>query len=141
MADVKGMVQVSGATYRIVKVSRGKYDVIRILDEAKVGSFETVPKVTVQATGVSEKLLLEISMTALKQAKISWQRMPGPKPFKSVPSMPKATPSAAKSSGTSAARSSGTSATKSSAPPQKLPSSRPSQTRPSSTRMRAGKPS
>jgi hypothetical protein len=139
MADVKGMVQVAGATYRIVKVSRGKYDVIRILDEAKVGSFETVPKVTVRATGVSEKLLLEISMTALKQAKISWQRMPGPKPFKSVPSMPKAAPSA--KSGPTAAKSSGPSATRSSAPPQKIPSSRPSQTRPSSTRMRAGKPS
>jgi len=35
MADVKGMIQVGGATYRIVKVSKGKYDVIRILDEAR----------------------------------------------------------------------------------------------------------
>src|SRR5882762_8904911 len=130
MSDVKGMVQVGGATYRIVKVSRGKYDVIRILDEARVGSFETVPKVTVQPAGVSEKLLLEISMTALKQAKISWQRMPGPKPFKSVPSMPKAAPRAAKSS-----------APPPKAPPAKVPSSRPSQTRPASSRMRAGKPS
>lgn len=124
MADVKGMVQVAGATYRITKVSKGKYDVIRILDEARVGSFETVPKLKVQATGVSEKLLLEISMTALKLAKISWHRMRAPNVPKSVPSMPKAVPSVSKSS----------------APPPKIPSSRPSQTRPASTRLRAGKP-
>jgi hypothetical protein len=124
MADVKGMVQVAGATYRIVKVSKGKYDVIRILDEVCVGSFETVPKVKVEPSHVTEKLLLEITMTALKQAKISWQKMQAPRVPKSVPSIPKAVPSAVPKS----------------APPAKLPSARPSQTRPLSTRLRAVKP-
>jgi hypothetical protein len=86
MADVKGMVQFGGATYRIVKVQKGKYDVIRILDEVRIGSFETVPRVRVHPVGVAEKLLLDITMTALKQAKISWQNMP-------LPRIPKATPS------------------------------------------------
>ncbi|SRR5258706_10275494 len=122
MADVKGMVQVAGATYRIVKVSKGTYDVIRILDEVSVGSFETVPKVKVQPTHVTEKVLLEITMTALKQAKISWQKMQAPR--ESTPSIPKPVPSGVPKS----------------APPAKLPSSRPSQTRPASTRLRAVKP-
>jgi hypothetical protein len=124
MSDVKGMVQVAGATYRIVKVSKGKYDVIRILDEVRVGGFETVPKVRVQPVEVTEKLLLEITLTALKQAKISWQKMQAPLVPKSVPSIPKAAPSTVPRS----------------SPPAKLPSSRPSQTRPASSRLRAVKP-
>jgi hypothetical protein len=34
---------------------------------------------------VEEKLLLDISLTALKQAKISWQNMPAPRVPKSMP--------------------------------------------------------
>ena len=86
MPDVKGMVQFAGATYRIVKVERGKYDVIRILDEVCIGSFETVPKLHVYPVGVAEKLLLDVTMTALKQAKISWQNMPRPRVPKPPPS-------------------------------------------------------
>ena len=33
MADPKGMVQFGGVTYRIVKIRRARYDVIRILDD------------------------------------------------------------------------------------------------------------
>jgi hypothetical protein len=101
MADVKGMVQFDGATYRIVKVERGKYDVIRILDEVRIGSFETVPKLRVHPVSVAEKLLLGISMTALKQAKISWQKMQGPR-------APKA-PSSSKMPSSRPARTSGSS--------------------------------
>jgi hypothetical protein len=80
------MIQYEGATYRIVKVGKGKYDVIRILDEIKMGSFETIPKLRVQPQRVDdEKLLLDISLTALKQAKISWQNLTVPRVPKSVP--------------------------------------------------------
>jgi hypothetical protein len=85
MPDVKGMIQHEGATYRIVKVGRGKYDVIRILDEIKLGCFETIPKLRVYPENVEEKLLLDISLTALKQAKISWQNMTAPRVPKSTP--------------------------------------------------------
>ncbi len=78
MYYVKGMVQFEGATYRIVKVGRAKYDVFRILDEVKVGGFETAPRLRIDATGVDEKLLLGINSTALKQAKISWPRFRRP---------------------------------------------------------------
>jgi hypothetical protein len=87
MPDVKGMVQVAGATYRIVKVAKGKYDVIRILDEERVGTFETFPRVKIDPVGVPEKLLMEIALTALKQAKISWQKMQAPRAPKSAPAM------------------------------------------------------
>ncbi len=113
MPDVKGMVQVGGATYRIVKVAKGKYDVVRILDEVRVGTFETFPRVKVEPVGVPEKLLMEITLTALKQAKISWQRMQAPE----MPRVPKSVPA------------------------MKVPASRPSQTRmPASSRTRVQKP-
>jgi len=89
-----------------------------------VGSFETVPKVTVQPAGVSEKLLLEISMTALKQAKISWQRMPD----QSLSNRFLACRRPRRECQVFGASA-------------KVPSSRPSQARPASSRMRAGKPS
>jgi hypothetical protein len=95
MPDVKGMIQHEGATYRIVKVGKGKYDVIRILDEIKLGSFETIPKLRVQPQSIDdEKLLLSISLNALKQAKISWQNLTVPRVPKSVPAtkMPSSRP-------------------------------------------------
>ena len=85
MPDVKGMIQFGGATYRIVKIEKGQYDVIRILDEVKIGRFETVPRLRVHPEGVAEKLLLDISLTAMKQAKISWQNMTVPRVPKSIP--------------------------------------------------------
>ena len=103
MADVKGMVQFDGATYRIVKVERGRYDVIRILDEVCIGSFETVPKLRVHPVSVTEKLLLGVSMTALKQAKISWQKMQRPRVPKPPPSSkaPSSRPPHGRASGSS----------------------------------------
>src|SRR5262245_48573246 len=88
MPDVKGMIQFEGATYRIVKVGKGKYDVIRILDEIKLGSFASLPKLSVHAENIEdEKILLGVSLAALKQAKISWQNM-------TPPHVPKSTPAA-----------------------------------------------
>ena len=84
MSDVKGMIQFDGAWYRLEKTERGKYKVIRILDEVYVGSFETIPKLRVHPKNFLEKSLLQLAMTALKQAKISWHRLPAPRP-KSTP--------------------------------------------------------
>jgi hypothetical protein len=88
------MIQHQGATYRIVKIGRGKYDVIRILDEVKLGTFETIPRLRVFAENGDEKVLLDISLSALKQAKISWQNMTAPRVPKSAPSnkMPSSRP-------------------------------------------------
>ncbi len=70
--ECKGMVEFSRQTYRIMKINRGSYEVIRILDDARVGTFEVQPRLRVHPQGVTPELLLQVAMTAIKQAKISW---------------------------------------------------------------------
>lgn len=68
---VKGMVQVSGRTFRIVRIERGHYDVFRILDDARVGSFWSGPRLLV-AEGEQEELIREIARCAIQGGKTSW---------------------------------------------------------------------
>ena len=70
--QVKGMVQVSGVTYRIVRVERGMYDVIRILDDQNVGRFPTIPRVEVTSAVASAETIAEIAKAAVKWGKTSW---------------------------------------------------------------------
>ncbi len=74
----KGMVQLSGTTYRIMKIDSHSYEVIRILDDVRIGSFKVMPRLQVLADGVPGELLREIALTALKEAKLSW--MPSVRP-------------------------------------------------------------
>jgi hypothetical protein len=66
------MVQVSGVTYRIVRVERGMYDVVRILDDQNVGRFRTIPRVEVTAAQDSAETIAEIAKAAVKWGKTSW---------------------------------------------------------------------
>jgi len=68
---VKGMVQVAGSTFRIVRVSRGHYDVVRILDDARVGSFWSEPTLKV-SEGPEYELLREVARRAIQGGKTSW---------------------------------------------------------------------
>jgi hypothetical protein len=72
MFIAKGMVQFGEATYRIAEVGRGRYEAIRISDDVRMGTFETVPTLRVKAEGADEKVLLSVARTALMQAKTSW---------------------------------------------------------------------
>ena len=69
---VKGMVQVEGTTYRIVRVKRGHYNVVRVLDDLSVGSFSAGSSVVMTPDGVSDELLREIARVAIQGAKTSW---------------------------------------------------------------------
>jgi len=69
---VKGMVQVAGTTYRIVRVKRGHYNVVRVLDDAPVGSFVSGPQVQVAADSIDLTLMREIARVAIQGAKTSW---------------------------------------------------------------------
>ena len=69
---VKGMVQVAGTTYRIVRVSRGQYEVVRILDDTPVGAFSNGPTVEVLPDGIDASLMREIVRVAIQGAKTSW---------------------------------------------------------------------
>ena len=70
--ECKGMVQYLQQTYRIMKISQRSYEVIRILDDVQIGEFELGSKLCVHPNGVTHELLLQIAITALKQATVSW---------------------------------------------------------------------
>lgn len=69
---VKGMIQVAGTTYRIVRLRRGEYNVVRVLDDMLVGGFTSVPQIEVRAETVDASLMREIARVAIQGAKTSW---------------------------------------------------------------------
>jgi hypothetical protein len=72
MQFVKGMVLVGGKTYRIVRLGRGQYEVVRILDDARVGTFSTQPKLEVTSHAIELPLMTQIARSALMGGKLSW---------------------------------------------------------------------
>ena len=72
MQTVKGMVQVSGATYRIVRLGPGEYEVVRLLDDARVGTFRSFPRVEVLTSQIEANLMRLIARAAVQGAKTSW---------------------------------------------------------------------
>jgi len=77
---VKGMVSLEGVTYRIVRLARGSYSVVRISDDREVGSFKTAPALGVEASLVEPALLREIARLAIHTAKTSYVGFPAPLP-------------------------------------------------------------
>ncbi len=68
---VKGMVQVAGTTFRIVRIDRGHYEVVRILDDARLGSFWCEPTFAVSES-INRELLREVARCAIKGGKTTW---------------------------------------------------------------------
>ena len=68
---VKGMVQVAGTTFRIVRISRGHYDVVRILDDTRLGSFRCEPHFTL-SDSTHPDLLREVARCAIQGGKTTW---------------------------------------------------------------------
>lgn len=71
MQSVKGMVQVSGRTFRIVRMGHGHYEVVRILDDTRLGSFWSEPTFKV-AEGEHQELVREVARSAIQGGKTSW---------------------------------------------------------------------
>jgi hypothetical protein len=69
---VRGMVQVGGTTYRIIRLSRGQGDVVRVLDDALVGGFSRSPRVEIRPQVIEPALMREIARVAIQGAKTSW---------------------------------------------------------------------
>ena len=69
---VKGMVHVKSITYRIVRVRAGQYEIVRLLDDVRVGGFS----LGVPSAGLSESaapdLIREIARAALRGGRTSW---------------------------------------------------------------------
>ncbi|MEI9936514.1 MAG: hypothetical protein WDO69_04745 [Pseudomonadota bacterium] len=71
-SKVKGMVQLAGVTYRIVRVAPGSYSVVRISDDVDVGRFHLAPALGIEAHGVEPALLREVARLAIHTAKTSY---------------------------------------------------------------------
>jgi hypothetical protein len=70
------MISVWGRTYRIVCVSPGTYDAVRLLDDARVGSFGDGARFYLNSLFGCEALLREIAQTAIRAAKTPWAAHP-----------------------------------------------------------------
>jgi hypothetical protein len=68
----RGMVQVDGTTYRIVRTKRGHYNVMRVLDDVQVGTFSTGTSIQMRPEGITSELMQEIVRVAVQGAKTSW---------------------------------------------------------------------
>jgi hypothetical protein len=67
------MVLVAGMSFRIVRVTPGIYDAVRILDDQRVGQFRAQPTLEVtDALPGCDALLSEIARSAVKSGKTSW---------------------------------------------------------------------
>jgi len=71
-SKVKGMVQLAGVTYRIIRVAQGAYSVVRICDDLNVGGFHLAPALGIEARGVEPALLREVARLAIHTAKASY---------------------------------------------------------------------
>lgn len=69
---VKGMVQVEGTTYRIVRIKRGNYKVVRVLDDVGVGTFTVGAAFEMAPDGIEGDLMREIARVAIQGAKTTW---------------------------------------------------------------------
>lgn len=72
MSMVKGMVQVAGSTYRVMRIEKGLYEVIRILDDLPVGTFRCSGGIEVIASSIEAGLLKTIARAAVQGGKTTW---------------------------------------------------------------------
>ena len=74
MDSVNRMVKVRGKTYRFSRREDGVYEVYRILDDKRVGTFARGPHLQVvpESGHESVHLLREIALAALQQGRLSW---------------------------------------------------------------------
>ncbi|MES1175805.1 MAG: hypothetical protein ABUL62_15900 [Myxococcales bacterium] len=66
------MIQVHSVTYRIVRVRTGHYDVVRLLDDVRIGSFSLAQGKDPVVEGDSAELLRAIARAALQGGRTTW---------------------------------------------------------------------
>lgn len=72
MTRRQGMVQVSGTTYR-VETRRERHEVVRIIDDRRVGAFAHDPGFRIIRSEISHDELLKIARIALRAARLPWR--------------------------------------------------------------------
>ena len=71
LMNSKGMVQVSGATYRIVQVGP-THEVFRLLDDRFVGSFRCTQSLAIVESPAGAELLRAVARQALRSLRLEW---------------------------------------------------------------------
>jgi len=67
-ATSKGMIQVTGTTYRIARMNDGVYEVTRVLDDARAGAFVLGPPIRLTRGVLDVSELHAVARAALKNA-------------------------------------------------------------------------
>jgi hypothetical protein len=68
----KGMVRVLGTTYRITEIA-GTHEIVRLHDDAPVGSFRYGPMLTILESSIEPRLLAGVVRAALQGGKLRWR--------------------------------------------------------------------
>jgi hypothetical protein len=66
------MVQVHSVTYRIVRVRTGQYDVVRLLDDVRVGTFSLATRRDAIIEGDAPDVIREVARAALQGGRTTW---------------------------------------------------------------------
>lgn len=65
------MVQVDNVTYRIVRVQAGEYEVVRLLDDARIGRFSLAGRQVASEANTVE-VVRAVARVALQGGRTSW---------------------------------------------------------------------
>lgn len=68
----KTLIRFGNVTYRIGRLSRGQYEVVRILDDVRLGTFESYPSLTVTSSSIHPSFILRIAQAAMRGASPSF---------------------------------------------------------------------
>lgn len=73
MTDSMGMIQVEGVSYRIAHLGRNDYEVVRLLDDISLGSFNKGRAAITCSLVAGEHSLRDIARVAVRQGKTKWK--------------------------------------------------------------------
>src|SRR5262249_54871838 len=68
----KPLIRFGNVTYRIGRLSYGEYEVVRILDDVRLGTFESYPCLTVTSATIHPSFILKIAHAAASAARPSF---------------------------------------------------------------------
>jgi hypothetical protein len=70
----KSLIRFGNVTYRIGRLRHGEYEVVRILDDVRIGTFGCFPELTVTSSSIHPAFILKIARAAARTARTSWIR-------------------------------------------------------------------
>ena len=68
----KSLIRFGNVTYRIGRLRHGEYEIVRILDDVRIGTFACLPNLTVTSSNIHPAFILSIARAAV--ARPSWVR-------------------------------------------------------------------